>query len=44
MSFLIITTNSSYHIEANDFSEAVDMAYDNHTGYDNIMAIVRIDT
>ena len=43
MKFLIITTYGQYTISAEDMGAALDEVYDNHTGYKNIQAIVRID-
>ena len=41
--FLIITKYGRYIIEAENMGEAVDMAYDTHTGYRDVQAIVCID-
>ena len=41
--FLIITKYGRYIIKAIDIAEAIYQAYDNHTGYSNIQAIVCID-
>lgn len=43
MEFLIITKFGRYKVEAEDIEEAVQKAYDNHCGYSNIQAVVRID-
>ena len=43
MKFLIITTYGRYTVEAEDIEAALSEAYDSHTGYKNIQAIVRID-
>ena len=43
MEFIILTKYGSYIIECENFEEAVYKAYNNHTGYDNVMAIVRIE-
>lgn len=42
MKFIIITTNGTRIIEADDFDEATDEAYDSHTGYRDVQAIVKI--
>lgn len=42
MKFLIITTYGSRIIEAEDFDEAAESAYDNHTGYRDVEAIVKL--
>lgn len=41
MKFLILTCYGSYEIEAEDFEDAVRQAYNNHTGYADVMAIVK---
>ena len=43
MKFLILTTHGQIQVEAEDFDDAVSQAYDDHTGYDNVMAIVKVD-
>ena len=40
--FLIITVTGSYRIYCEDFLKAVEESYNNHTEWDDIMAIVRI--
>lgn len=42
MKFIIITTNGTRIIEADDFDEAADEAYDSHTGYRDVQAIVKM--
>ena len=43
MKFIILTKYGSYIVECEDFEAAVYKAYNNHTGYDDVMAIVRMD-
>ena len=43
MKFLIIEKYGGYTVDAEDFEEAVSNAYDNHTGYKNVYAIVKIE-
>ena len=43
MKFLILTCYGSYIIEAENFSDAVSQAYNNHYGYSHIMAIVKME-
>ena len=40
--FLIVGKYGSYYVEAEDFSEAADKAYDNHCGYRNVIAIIAL--
>lgn len=42
MKFIIITTYGSYIVEAEDFAQAVDNACDDHTGYRDVQAIVKM--
>ena len=42
MKFLILTNYGSRIIEAEDFDDAVDNACDNHTGYDDVNAIIKL--
>lgn len=42
MKFIIITKYGSYIIDADDFDQAVEKAYDNHTGYRDVEAIVKV--
>ena len=42
MKFLIITCYGSYIIEAEDFQDAAEKAYDTHTKYNNVEAIVKL--
>ena len=42
MKFVVITYFTTYIIEADDFGDAVEKCYDNHSGFVNILAIVRI--
>ena len=42
MKFVIMTTYGSYVIESDDIEDALSNAYDNHTGYDNVVGIVRV--
>ena len=42
MRFIIMTKNMSCTVEAEDFEEAVALAYDNHTKYNDVYGIVRI--
>ena len=43
MKFIIITKDyGSFIVEAEDFAQAAEMAYDNHTGYNNVQAIVKM--
>ena len=41
MKFLILEKYGSRTIEAEDFDDAVQEAYDTHTGYKDVMAIVK---
>ena len=41
--FLIITKYGIRECEAEDFEDALHQAYNNHTGYDDVFAIVRAD-
>lgn len=43
MKFMIITTNGTYFTESEDFESVANEIYDNHTGYDNIVGIIKID-
>lgn len=43
MKFLILTTYGVREIEAEDFLEATDMACDDHTKYDHVLAIVKAE-
>ena len=43
MKFLILTKYGSREIEAEDFDEAVSESYDNHIGWNHIMAIVKAE-
>ena len=40
--FIVITKYDAYITEAIDFEDAVVEAYNNHTGYDDVQAIVRV--
>ena len=40
--FLIITTYGKRIIECEDFYKAVEEAYDDHTGYEDVVAIILI--
>lgn len=42
MKFLIITRFGSTIIEAEDFEKAAEYAYDDHTGYRDVEAIVKL--
>lgn len=42
MRFIIMTKNMLYVVEAKDFEEAVALAYDDHTKYNDVYGIVRI--
>ena len=42
MKFLIITKFGENVIEAEDFAQAADNAYDDHTGYRDVMAIIKL--
>lgn len=42
MKFLIVTHFGSKVIDAEDFAEAVEKVYDNHTGYEHVEAIVKL--
>lgn len=42
MKFLIITRYGSYTVEAEDFQDAAEQAYDTHTKYSNVDAIVKL--
>ena len=44
MKYLILTKYSQYQIEAEDFEDAVHQVYNHHTGYDDVMAIIKIET
>lgn len=39
--FIVITNYGSYIIEATDFEDAFSEACDNHSGYSDVLAIVR---
>ena len=43
MKYIIIKEYAEYVIEADDFEDAFNKAYDNHCGYDNLIAIVRVN-
>ena len=43
MKFVIITDNGQYTTDAEDMEAALESAWNNHTGYDDIQAIVRVD-
>lgn len=43
MEFLILTTYGQYIIEADDFQQAADHCYDNHTGYDDVQGIIKLE-
>ena len=43
MKFLILSKYCSYFIEAEDFEEAVREAWDQHSGYEYVMAIVKVE-
>lgn len=43
MRFLILTTYGIRETEAEDFETAADDAYDTHTGYKNVLAIVKAE-
>ena len=43
MKFLIITSLGVREIESEDFAAAADQAYDNHTGYSDVYAIVKAE-
>ena len=43
MKYLIIATWGQRIIEAEDLEDAVRKAYEDHTGYDNVQAIIKID-
>ena len=42
MKFIIITNYGSRIIEAEDFAQAADETYDDHTGYRDVQAIVKV--
>ena len=42
MKFVVFGFYGSYVIEAKDFEEAVAIAYNNHTGYDDVYGIIKI--
>ena len=44
MKYFIITKYSQYQIEAKDFEDAFDQAYRHHAGYDDLIAIIKIET
>jgi len=44
MRYLVITKFGQYQIEADDFDDAVQQAYDNHTGYRDVVAIIKIES
>lgn len=44
MKFLIITEYDRRQIDAEDFEDAVSQAYNYHTGYDNVIAIIKIES
>ena len=39
---MIIEIHDQYIIEATDFEDAFNKAYNNHTGYSDLIAIIRI--
>ena len=43
MKFLIITTFGQYYIEAEDFENAAQQCYNFHTGYRDVIAIIKIE-
>lgn len=43
MKFLIIEKFGTYFVEAEDIEEAVSKAYDSHTGYEYVMAVVKAE-
>lgn len=43
MKFVVIKEYSENVIEAEDFEEAFDNAWNNHSGYSDLIAIVRIN-
>ena len=43
MKFMIIWESWQRIIEANDFEDAFNQAYDNHTGYSHLVAIIKIE-
>ena len=42
MKYIIITKYGSYTVEAEDFEQAVEEACDDHTGYRDVQAIVKV--
>ena len=43
MKFLILAKYGTYSIEAEDIAQAADIAYDSHTAYNDVLAIVVSD-
>lgn len=44
MKYLIITKYSQYQIEAKNFEDAFNQAYHHNRGYDDLIAIIKIET
>lgn len=44
MQYLVITKFGQYQIDADDFDDAVQQAYDNNTGYRDVVAIIKIES
>lgn len=43
MKFIILKLHGSYIVEAEDFDGAAEAAYNNHTGWNDVMAIVKME-
>lgn len=41
--YLVITKYGQYQIEGTDFENAVFQTYNNNTGYEDVMAIIKIE-
>lgn len=43
MKFVILTTHGETIVEAEDFAKALENVYDDKTGYDDIMGIIKLN-
>lgn len=43
MKFMIVTTNGTYFKESEDFESVANEVYDHHTGYDDIVGIIKVE-
>lgn len=44
MQYLVITKFGQYQIDADDFDDAVQQAYDTNIGYRDVVAIIKIES